>query len=292
VTPPRRLSPYAPLGLAVLFICLGSIFVRLAAAPALAVAFYRIGIASLLVAPFSMSPLRRVWPTLTLRQRLLVLGSGIALGLHFATWISSLAYTSVAASVLLVNLAPLFTIAFARRFLGERISRPVAAATALALAGAGLIALGDWGTGPRAFVGSGLALLGAVTLSLYHVAGRGLRQVLPLNAYVLAVWGTAALLLGVLAVLAQVRLAPYPPRTLLYFVALAAIPTLGGHGLVNHALRAIPAPTVGLFLLGEPVGASALAYLVLGEIPSGWTLAGGLLVLVALAAVALEKDPN
>jgi drug/metabolite transporter (DMT)-like permease len=73
-------------------------------------------------------------------------------------------------------------------------------------------------------------------------------------------------------------------------MALALIPTLGGHGLVNRALRALPAPTVGLFLLGEPLGASVLGYLVFGEVPSVSTLAGGVLVVVALALVLSHRD--
>jgi drug/metabolite transporter (DMT)-like permease len=79
-----------------------------------------------------------------------------------------------------------------------------------------------------------------------------------------------------------VSLIGYPPRTYAFLLALAVVPTLGGHGLVNRSLRLLPAPTVGLFLLGEPVGATTLAYLLFHEVPSVWTLAGGAVVLAAL----------
>ncbi len=112
---------------------------------------------------------------------------------------------------------------------------------------------------PASLFGNLLAVAGAVTLATYQVIGRGLRATLPLNAYMLAVWGTATLTLAGLMAAFGTRFAPFPPRTWLAFAALAVVPTLGGHGLTNRALRSLPAPTVGLFLLGEPVIASLLA---------------------------------
>jgi len=283
-------SPYLPLALAVVCISTGSIFVRMASAPPLAVAFYRIFLASLLLAPFAARSARRSWPTLSPRARTLLLASGVALGVHFATWIASLSFTSVAASVLLVNTTPLFTLAFSRAFLGEGVAPAVVGAMALALAGAGLIAAGDWAEGTNSLTGDILALAGAVTMSLYHVIGRGLRAALPLDAYVLAVWSTAAVTLAGLSAAARVGLTGYPPRTYAFLLALAVVPTLGGHGLVNRSLRLLPAPTVGLFLLGEPVGATILAYLLFHEVPSAWTLAGGAVVLAALTTLVLAES--
>jgi drug/metabolite transporter (DMT)-like permease len=281
---------YLPLALAVLCISTGSILVRMANAAPLAVAFYRIFFATLLLAPFAAGSALRSWPSLGPRARGLLLVSGVALGLHFATWIASLSYTSVAASVLLVNTTPLFTLAFSRVFLGEGVSPVVMAAMSLALAGAGLIAIGDWAQGINSLTGDLLALAGAVTMSLYHVIGRGLRAALPLDAYILGVWSTAAATIAGLSLAARVSVVGYPARTYLLLLALAVVPTLGGHGLVNRSLRHLPAPTVGLFLLGEPVGATILAYLFFHEVPSAWTLAGGAVVLGSLVLlVTAEK---
>ncbi len=284
----RTASPYLPLAVAVLAVSLGSILVRVAAAPSLAVAFYRIFLASLLVAPFAAAAAWRTWPRLRAREGALLVGCGVSLGLHFATWIASLSYTSVAASVLLVNLAPLVTVVLARAFLAESPRPAVLAAIVVALTGAGFIAIGDWsGGGNASLFGDGLALAGAVTLSVYHVIGRGLRGVLPLGAYVLGVWSTAAATLGALALGAGVPLSGFPANTWWAFLGLALVPTLAGHGLVNRALRVLPAPTVGLFMLGEPVGASILAYGFFGETPGAWTLGGGALILAALTIVVL-----
>jgi drug/metabolite transporter (DMT)-like permease len=214
-----------------------------------------------------------------------MLAAGVALALHFATWIASLSYTSVAASVLLVNTTPLFTLAFSRLFLGETVPAVVVGATAAAFAGATLIAAGDWTGRADSLIGAGLALAGAVTLSLYHVVGRGLRRALPLNAYVLAVWSAAATVLALLAPLLGTDVLRQEPRAYVWLVALAVVPTLCGHGLVNLSLRRLPAPTVGLFLLGEPVAASLLAFVLLDERPGLATMAGGAVVIAALAVV-------
>jgi drug/metabolite transporter (DMT)-like permease len=165
----------------------------------------------------------------------------------------------------------------------------VVTATALALVGAALIAADGWRAGGSSLYGDGLAIAGAATLSLYHVAGRAFRAALPLSAYVLGVWLTAAAALALFAAVAGVRLWPYAGRTFAALALLALVPTLAGHGLVNRSLRALPAPTVGLFLLGEPLAATVLAFAVFGERPGPWTLAGGAVVLVALAMVVASE---
>jgi drug/metabolite transporter (DMT)-like permease len=283
-------SPYFGLVIGVLFVSCGSILVRFAGAPPIALSFYRIGLAALCLAPVGALPTARTWPRLPAQSRLVLLASGIALALHFATWVTSLSYTSIASSVLLVNTAPLFAVGFSRLFLHEAPPRIVVVAIAIALAGAVLIAAGDWSASPNSLTGSLLALAGAVCLALYHVAGRGLRDAMPLTAYVFTVWSIAAAALAAMCLAGRVPLGGYDARAMACFAGLALVPTLGGHGLVNRALRVLPAPTVGLFLLGEPLGASLLGYLFFGEVPSRTTLAGGVIVLAALALVLSRRD--
>ena len=284
-------SPYVVLLLAVLFVSCGSILVRLTEAPALAISFYRVALASLMLLPFAAPDARTSWPKTTTRQRLVLVAGGVALALHFATWIASLSYTSIAASVLLVNTAPIFAVVLSHVFLHERAPGAVLVAIPVASVGAAMIALGDQDASPGTLFGNLLALTGGLMLGAYHVIGRGLRAALPLNAYVLGVWGTAAVTLAVLAAAFGVPFGGYGPRTWLGFFALALVPTLGGHGLQNKALRLLPAPTVGLFLLGEPIGASILAFFIFGEVPGTWTLAGGVIVLAALALVLTRSGP-
>ncbi len=284
-------SPWLTLTLAVVFVSFGAVLVRLAKAPPLAVAFHRVFLASLVLLPFSVGAARRGWPRLGRRRAALLVASGLALARHFATRIASLSFTSVASSVLLVNTAPLFAVVLSRLFLGERAPRVVLAAIPVALAGSALIAWGDWTGQAGSLRGNLLALGGAVTVAVYQVVGRGLRGALPLDAYLLGVWTVAALGLATLAAAFSVPLAGYGGRTWLAFLALALVPTVGGHGLVNRSLRVLPAPTVGLFLLGEPLFASLLALLLFGERPGPWTLAGGVVVLAAIALVVSVREP-
>ncbi|MFI5185075.1 MAG: DMT family transporter, partial [Vicinamibacteria bacterium] len=275
-----------PLLLAVACISFGSIFVRLAQAPALTVSFYRMFLASLLLAPFALPTALPAWRALSFSHVLLLLGSGTALALHFATWIASLSLTSVAASVLLVDMTPVFTLLLAWVALREPPTLRLVSAVGLAIAGAAWIATGDSASGPAPLRGDLLALAGAVSLAVHHVIGRGLRLALPLGAYVLGVWAVAAIVLASFAFASDVPLGGYPPRTLVAFLALALVPTLMGHGLINRSLRTVPAAVVGLFLLGEPIGASILAYALFGEVPSSSTVTGGILVMGALGLVA------
>ena len=286
-----RERPYLVLLAAVVCVSLASVLVRAAAAPALAIAVYRVGLASLLLGPFALPDLLRTFPSLGPRLRWSLLGAGVALGVHFAAWISSLSYTSIASSVLLVNTAPLLTLVLSRVFLKETPPPLVLFAMGIALLGVALIAWGDMGSGPAPVRGDLLAGLGALALSVYHVFGRALRNALPLGAYVLGVWLVGAFFLAALAIVTGVPLAGYSGRTLLVFLALALVPTLGGHGLQNRALRFLPAPTVGLFLLGEPVGASVLAYFFYSEIPTRTTLVGGAFVLLGLVLATLGGLP-
>lgn len=283
-------SPYVVLVVGVLFVSCGSVLVRFAAAPPIALSFYRIGLAALCLAPVAALPAARSWPRLATRARWALAASGVALALHFATWVTSLSYTSIASSVLLVNTAPLFAVGFSRLFLHETPPRIVIVAIAVALAGAALIAAGDWSASPNSLTGSLLAVAGAVSLALYHVAGRGLRDAMPLTAYVFTVWSIAAVALAAMCLVGRVPLGGYDVRAWACFVALALVPTLAGHGLVNRSLRALPAPTVGLFLLGEPLGASFLGYLCFGEVPSPTTIAGGVIVVAALALVLSRRS--
>jgi drug/metabolite transporter (DMT)-like permease len=290
--PELRVSPasrYGPLLVAVVAVSFGSILVRMAHAPALTVGFYRVALAAALVAAPALRGAVGAWPRLPGSSRLALVGSGLALALHFATWIASLSYTSVSASVLLVNTAPLFTLLLSWLFLDEPPTWDLSGALLIAFAGVLLIATGEMSRVTPALTGDLLALAGAVSLSAYHVLGRALRGALPLLAYVFCIWSVAALALALLAVASGTPLGGLEGRTLLVLLALAVVPTLAGHGLVNRSLRVLPATIVGLFMLGEPVGATILAYGLFGEVPTARVLAGGALILASLAWLLVRR---
>lgn len=266
-----------------------AILIRLAAAPALATAAWRLAFASLLLLPpWAIRSVRasgRAAPARAAGGRWdavrLVAAGGFLAG-HFGLWIASLSMTSVASSVALVALNPLFVVLFARLLLREVVSPRVVAGMAAAIAGSLLIGGSDFRLGAAALAGDAMALGGAVAGALYLVTGRALRDRYPLLTYVLGVYGTAAIILVLVSLALGVPLLGYPPRTYFLFFLLAALPQLVGHTSFNYALRYLPASMVSLVILSEPVGATILAWWILSEIPRAAMIVGGVLVLVGV----------
>jgi drug/metabolite transporter (DMT)-like permease len=282
-----RTEPLLVMAVAVVAMSWAAPLIRLSSAPPLAIAAWRLTFATLLLSPaLAASTGRREWSRLGWSQRRIAVVAGVALALHFATWITSLRLTSVAASAVLVSLSPVFAWVFSRAFLGERPARRQAAGIVLAIAGAAVIALGDAGHGGRAaLLGDLLALAGAAFGGAYFVIGRRLRADLGLVAYITPVYGVAAVVLLAWAALRGQAFIAYPTTDWAIFAALAVGPMIVGHGGLNYALRYLPAYTVNVAALGEPVGATLIAWLLpsIAEPPSLPALAGGALALTGIA---------
>lgn len=305
-TPPR-VHAGVVLAIAVFGIAWAAPLIRLSSAPPLVIAAWRLLIAeSVLVLLLAWRGDWRAWRQLSRNDHLIAAGAGGMLALHFWSWSASLGYTTVAASVVLVNLQPAMVAAGSVLLLRESASRRQLMGLAVGIAGALLVAapalLGDgparglattapFGIAPRVF-GDLLALLGAVTASLYYLAGRRLRSTLDLVPYVGLVYGWCTLTLFALVLARGDRMWPYGATDWSIFALLAAGPMLLGHTGMNWALKHLPAHVVNLTVLGEPVGASLLAMLIpaIGERPDLWTLAGGGLILGgAIWALGGEK---
>lgn len=273
--------------LAVLAMSWGGPLVRYATAPALAVAAWRVAFSVIFIAGVvALRDRGRAIRRLTSREWALAGLSGVFLAGHFWSWIASLSFTTVASSVVLVNTQPIFVGLLSIAFLREKPSGRQWAGIGVAVAGAAVIGWGDFAGGPEPLVGDLLAVTGAVFVSLYYVIGRRLRQRLDLWSYIGVVYGVAALiLLTAAAVLPDVAVTGYPATDWLVFVGLAAGPMMIGHTGVNYALRFLPAYVANLALLGEPIGATLLAWWLPGirERPSAQLLLGGSLVLAGIA---------
>jgi len=216
--------------------------------------------------------------------------SGVALAGHFATWITSLSYTSVASSVVLVNTSPIFVAIGSILFLGERPRPVLYLGLVLAIAGTTIITLSDTTAGKDSLLGDMLALAGAVCGSVYLLLGRRLRRTLATGPYVTLSYSTAAVTLWLGAVALGEPLVGYPARTFGLFLLIALVPQVVGHTTFNWALKHVAAPALSVVLLGEPIGASILAFFLLDE-KIGWiTMAGGAIVLAGVAlAIYSEK---
>lgn len=278
---PSTPRPYPVLAIGVAAVSLAAIFIRLADAPGLVVALYRMLIASLLLLPLSLRALRSA--ALTGRTLLYSLLAGLFLAGHFATWISSLSYTSVSASVTLVASQPLWVAVLSWLFLGLAPSFLVLLGALVAVAGGALIGFGDFGGGSAPLLGDGLALAGALFAACYLLLGRSAqRRGLALRHYIGLAYPFAALVLLPLPALAGLPYLAYGPETFLWLALLALVPQLIGHTSINYAMTRLPPTLVATALLLEPVGASAAALLLFGERPSFTTLLGGALLLLGV----------
>jgi len=295
--PSRTSLTLAILG-GILAVSTASIFIRFALAytPPLVISAFRLTIASLVIAPFALSRHRE--ELFSLRRRDLALGllSGIFLALHFASWISSLQYTTVASSVVLVTTTPLWVALLSPLILKEPITRPVILGMTLALAGGLLVGLSDscsWHNGlvcpplgqfvqGQAFWGDFLALVGAWMAAGYLIIGRRLRGKISLIPYIFVVYGMAAVVLIIVMLASGEPAFGYPPQAYLWMILLALVPQLLGHSTFNWALKYLPASFVSVTLLGEPIGSTILAFIILDEVPTPLKLFGAFLILLGI----------
>lgn len=266
-----------------------AVLVREADAPSFAVAFYRCAMASVILVPLGLLRHRDEYRRLTSRQWRLAVGSGVVLAAHFATWISSLSFTTVAASAVLVQTLPLWVAAFGR-FVGERPTRRALAGMGIAVAGTAIIAGGGFHGSSRAVVGDLLAIAGAIFAAIYVLLGRSLRQQLSLVTYSSIVYAAAACVLALVMLVSGTAFLGYPSETWLMFVLITAGPQFLGHTTFNYLLGHVRASIVAVALLAEPVGATILAWVILGESPGAATVIGGAVVLVGVyVAIAAES---
>ncbi len=288
-TQPTGVPPLLGLIVGIAAVSSGSVLVRFAQteAPSLIIAAARLTLASAVVAPLACVAHRDEYRALTRSEWALGVLSGLFLALHFATWITSLELTTVASSVVLVSSSPLFVAIAARLFLKERILPAVGIGLAVAIAGGVIVGASDSGGVARnALLGDALALVGAIAVAGYWLIGRRLRARLSVVPYVALVYGTAAIALLAMALAAGQRFGGYSPRIYLWFVLLALLPQLLGHSSFNWALAHLPATLVAAATLGEPIGASILAYVVLNEVPSALKIAGASLILAGIVVAS------
>lgn len=277
---PRPLLLWPLVGIGVLAISSASILIRLAEAPPLSIATYRVGLAALMLAPYAVPAVRpqiKQWHRQALQMVSL---SGLFLASHFIFWIHSLKLTSVASSVTLVSTTPLFVAVFSYLRLGEKPNIRAVSGIFLTLVGSVFIAGMDFSLSERALRGDLLAIFGALAAAGYLVTGRMARRSLSLIAYIFGTYGAAALVLLLCCLLTGTPMYGFTDQTYLFLLLLAVVPQLIGHTTFNWVLKFLSATLVAILILGEPIGAISLAFLFLGE-RIGGPQAIGLLILGA-----------
>lgn len=269
---------YLPVFIAILCVSTASVMVRFTTAPPLVIAFYRLSLTALL-GGILMVGSRQRWPAK--RSHLPKVGlAGLFLALHFGFWITSLSYTSIASSVLFTNLQVIFVIMFSALFLNERVKPGAGLGVVIALAGSVVIGGGDLFSGR--LWGDLLALASGLFFAIHLLIGRRIRDEVDIWPYTVVVSGMAAVFLAVAVTSSGRPFLGYPALDYILFLLMALIPGIGGHGILNWALKYVKAPLVAISILGESVGAATLGYLLLHESLAWFQVLGGALVLFGI----------
>ncbi|MCG6875871.1 MAG: DMT family transporter [Betaproteobacteria bacterium] len=283
--------PYAVLTAGVLVVSSASILIRFAqglGVPSLSLAAWRLTLAALILTPFVLARSREEILNLAPRDVGLAALAGAFLAIHFATWIASLAYTSVAASTVLVTTNPIWIAAASWLLFRERPGAGLAVGIALALAGSlAIFAAGETSpAGKDPALGNALALIGSIMVSGYLLIGRSLRTRLSLLTYIWLVYSAAAGVLLLAVLFTGGPMLGFAAAAYAILLALAVGPQLGGHTAFNWALRYLSPAFIAIAILGEPVGAALLAFLILGERVAPLELAGFVLLLIGIYCAA------
>lgn len=286
--PPWKIGLALMLGMFAL--ATGALLVRLANQAAmptppgfsLVIAGSRMGLAALI-----LSPQWRYFKATNRRGIGFAIAAGVALALHFSVWITSLSYTTITASTVLVTTTPIWTALGTWLIWRERIAKPMLLGIAIAFLG-GIIISYDTNspqlTASQPLLGNALAILGAIAATIYLLCGQVAQKAgLTTRDYILISYTTAAAILLPLPLLLSGQYFGYPPITYLWFGLMAIVPQLIGHSSFNWAMRFIGPLWVTLAILAEPIGASILGYFILKETPGIQTIQGSIILLIGIA---------
>jgi drug/metabolite transporter (DMT)-like permease len=269
------------------------------------IAAYRLALATLILAPFCVKGfIKEVLPA-TRRDKGLMVLAGVFLAFHFGTWITSLEYTRVASSVVLVATTPLWVAILSPLVLKERLNKWTAIGLAAAMVGTILVASSstcrldisglECSSGVlqrRDLIGDLLALAGALFACGYLLIGRKVQTGMSFRSYIFTVYGTAAIVLILLVLVSGEKFFGYSGVSYIWMLALAVVPQLIGHSSFNWALKSLPASFVAITLLGEPVGPVILSMILLKENPTILEITGGVFILAGILLASRMKNIN
>ncbi|AKL94447.1 permeases of the drug/metabolite transporter (DMT) superfamily [Clostridium aceticum] len=268
--------------IAVIGVSFSAILIKNTAAPASIIAMYRMLITFFLFLPVALIKGKKEIQELVRKDFLLCCVSGLFLALHFITWMTSLKYTTVVSSTVLVGLQPIFTAIIGYMLFKERLSKKGFLGMLMAIGGSSMMGFLSFHAGRGHLYGNILALLGAFFGALYIIIGRGIRKKISTLTYGFIAYGTCSLFLVIMNIVLKLPFTGYTPKDYTLFFGMAVLCTIGGHTIFNWALKYIEANKIATTMLGEPVGATFLAVLLLKEIPSLGQILSGIFILSGL----------
>lgn len=284
-----KVNPYLAVAIGVVAVSTSAILVKVSSAPSGVIAFYRLFFSVLFMLPVFLLKYVSELRLITKRDWVFSGISGVFLAFHFILWFESLNYTSVASSTVLVTLQPLFAFAGAYIFFKEKLSAKAILSGVIAIGGSVIISWGDFKISGSALFGDFLAIAACALVTVYLLFGQTVRKRMSLITYTFIVYTISSITLFFYVIAAGDSFYPYPKSDWVYFILLAIIPTLLGHTLFNWSIKWLSASIISMAILFEPVGATMLAYYLLGENVIWTQIAGGLVVIAGITLFLADE---
>jgi drug/metabolite transporter (DMT)-like permease len=292
------IHPYIGIAIGILAVSAAGIitkFIQGEEVPSLIIAASRVTIASILLAPLALTRHRVELARLTRRDFIFILIAGFFLAIHFATWIASLEFTTIASSTVFVSTSPIFVGLLSWMLLGEKLSRMLLIGLAITIIGGIIIGFAitpgtpTTAAAPDPLKGNLLAIAGAAAGAVYLFIGRSVRAKLSLIPYIFVCYGAAAVTLLVAVFSTRQNISGYSSTAYIGLILLAVFPQLIGHSSFNWALRYLSATYVSITVLGEPIGSTILAFLIFKQQPNELTLIGGIIILIGIVVASQQS---
>lgn len=277
-----------PLTISIIAISFSAIFVKWSDAPASILSMYRMWLASILMLPIVWKN-RAEFQKITKRDWSFLIFSGLFLALHFALWFGSLKLTTVASSTIILALQPIISLIGGFLLFKEKTTTSAIATMGIAIIGAMMIGWGDFGLSGKAILGDLLSFFSVIAVVGYLLIGQTIVKKISHWIYSFSVFFIAAIALSIYNIATGTAFTGYPAQEWGIFLLLAIVPTIS-HVINNWLLNYVNATTISMSILGEPVGATILAFFLLGERLVGGQIAGGLLVLLGVFFFLIQQQ--
>ncbi len=288
-------KPYIALFISIVSVSFAAILIKLSSMGEypLTIAFYRLLFTTILILPFVVffKKTRDEIKKLPRKTFLIMIGIGFILAAHFAFWITSLSFTSVASSVILVTAHPILVGPVSHFFFKEKLSIINSVGIIISVLGVIILVTGNIQPGVETIdtlEGNILAILGGIMAGLYILGGRKIRKTVSVTSYAFIVYSISAIVLLFLCIVFNSRLINISLTDLEIFIAMAIVAGLLGHTLYNWSLKHVRASVASVALLGEPLGSTIWAILIpsIAQIPSNYTIFGGGIILLGIYLTA------
>lgn len=278
----KKLNPKLIVIIGVIFVSFSSALIKASSAPALIIATYRLAITVILMAPSTLLKSKNELKSVDIKSLCLCILSGIFLALHFATWITSIKYTSIASAAVLVNTHPIFIVVLAYIIFKDKINRKSLISITMTLLGGVIISSGDRSLGSNVFLGDILAAAGAAFIAFYMVIGRIMRQRLSAVSYTFIVYVSCTITLLLLDIITKTSFGPYSLKDWAIFLGLAVFCTILGHSIFSWSLEYVKPTFLSVAVLGEPVFATIWAAIFFLEFPNTWNVIGSIIIIAGI----------